>query len=247
GSRAAASLARMRDDLPRAAAPRTGAGQREEPLVLGHRPRSLALGAHVGRRPRLRSRAPTHRAGSRPLDAQGNGGALHRIFEGDPDLGLQVRSSGRPAGSSAPASTGEHAEQVSEVSDVAHALAEREPLRANAPASSGPPTRPRSAEPSETRGSHVPDLVVLLAFLLVAEDVVGGRDLLEAILGVLVPAVPVGVVLLGELPVGLLDLGGRGVLGVAQHLVVVLLEPLPADVSVHPSSRPAPLSAGRLS
>src|SRR5439155_19573749 len=90
----------------------------------------------------------------------------------------------------------------------------------------GPTSGPRGAEPSIPGGGHLPDLVVLLALGLVPHHVVGSRDLLEPLLGFLVAAVPVRVVFLGELPVRLLDLRRRGVLRHAEHLVVVLLEPL---------------------
>ena len=64
--------------------------------------------------------------------------------------------------------------------------------------------------------------VVLLALLGVAEDVVRLGDLLEALLGLLVAGVLVGVVLARELAVRLLDLVGRGLALDAEHLVVVL-------------------------
>jgi len=76
-------------------------------------------------------------------------------------------------------------------------------------------------------------VVVLLPLVLVADHVVGGGDLLEPLFCVLVPGVRVGVELLGELPVGLLDVGGRGVLGHAEGAVVILVEPLPADLLSH--------------
>ena len=62
----------------------------------------------------------------------------------------------------------------------------------------------RTAEPAgaDAGRDHLADLVVLLALLGVAEHVVRGRDLLEALLGVLVAGVGVGVELLGELAVG---------------------------------------------
>ena len=52
-----------------------------------------------------------------------------------------------------------------------------------------------------TRRDHLADLVVLLALLAVTEHVVCRGDLLEALLGVLVSRVGVGVELLGELSV----------------------------------------------
>ena len=83
-----------------------------------------------------------------------------------------------------------------------------------------PPVPPPKGLPA---GPESADLVVLLALGRVAEHVVGGRDLLEAVLGA---RVGVGVVLLGQLAVGLADLlVGRRV-GHPEHLVVVLLEPL---------------------
>src|SRR4029453_11549414 len=97
------------------------------------------------------------------------------------------------------------------------------------------PTTGDPAGPVPGRG-HVAHLVVLLALLLVAEHVVGRRDLFESILRVLVPGVGVGVVLLGQLAVGLLDLGRGGVLRHAEDLVVVLLKPLATHVAVHGSS-----------
>src|SRR5204862_2480127 len=63
--------------------------------------------------------------------------------------------------------------------------------------------------------------VVLLALVGVAERVVGGRDLLEARLGVGIAGVAVGVVLARELAVGLLDLILRGLAVDAERLVVV--------------------------
>ena len=73
---------------------------------------------------------------------------------------------------------------------------------------------------------HLADRVVLLALLGVGEHGVGLTDVLEALLGRGVPGVLVGVVLAGELAVGLLDRGRVGVLGDAEDRVEVLLEPV---------------------
>jgi len=85
-----------------------------------------------------------------------------------------------------------------------------------------------------TRGSahschrpHGPDLVVLLPLGLVAEYVIGGRYLLEALFGSVVTGVGIGMELAGQLPVGLGDVLGRGPLVDAKRPVVVLVEPLP--------------------
>ena len=64
--------------------------------------------------------------------------------------------------------------------------------------------------------------VVVLALVGVAEDVVRLRDLLEALLGLRVARVLVGVVLARELAVRLLDLVRRRLAVDAEHLVVVL-------------------------
>jgi hypothetical protein len=47
--------------------------------------------------------------------------------------------------------------------------------------------------------------VIALALLLVADNAIGGGDLLELLLGGLVPRIQVGVQLLGELALGLGD------------------------------------------
>src|SRR5580704_16209154 len=65
------------------------------------------------------------------------------------------------------------------------------------------------------------NLVVELLLLRVAEDVVRVRDLLEPCLLRLVTTGGIGVVLLRELPVLLLDLVGRRLLGNAERFVVI--------------------------
>ena len=88
---------------------------------------------------------------------------------------------------------------------------------------------------------HLANLVVLLALLGITENVVRGRDLLEALLGRDVAGIRVGVVLLGELPVRALDVLVRRARLEAEHAVEVLLEPLP--LGRHRSA--SPLSALR--
>ena len=142
----------------------------------------------------------------------------------------------RPACSSA-RSTEHPAEQVREIPDVDGLVAE--------PSGRALEPRPaRAREPgAEATGAHLTHAVVGGAPLLMAQDVVGGGDLLEALLGLGVTGVRVRVVFLGELPIGLLDLGRGGVLGHAEDLVVVILEALAADLLGHrqlTSFRPAP-------
>src|SRR5439155_26680454 len=85
-------------------------------------------------------------------------------------------------------------------------------------------------------GADEAEAVVLFAFLLVAEDVVGVLDFLEAGLGLLVAGVAVGVVLPRQLAVGLLDLVLRGGLRDAQDFVVVTRHGGHNGVRVVPSS-----------
>src|SRR5688500_9773392 len=81
-------------------------------------------------------------------------------------------------------------------------------------------------EATSTGLDELSDLVVLGTLLVVREDGVRFRYLLEARLGRLVALVGVGVMFLSELPIGLLDLFLRSRLRHAQDLVVVLLCPV---------------------
>ena len=171
--------------------------------------------------------------GTRERDRDGHAG--HRISERQRDVGLEVGAAlgARPAATATGAP--EHpAEQVAQIADVARL----EPNPAGEPAeaavrTAGSRTREPAAEPG---GRHVAHPVVGLAFLFVAEHVVGGGDLLEPLLGVVVTGVRVGVVPLGELSVRLLDVRGARVLGHAEDAVVVLLEPLSTKLLGHPSA-----------
>src|SRR4029079_18969450 len=100
-----------------------------------------------------------------------------------------------------------------------------EPLDTAYPAAVTPASRAESAGPHAGR-DHATDLVVLLALLGVAEHVVRGVDFLEALLGLGIAGVRVGVVLLRELLVGARQLLLRRARRHAEHGVVVLLEPL---------------------
>src|SRR5581483_4725446 len=222
-ARAAAGRTGVLDHAARPTTPWAGLRHGEEPLVHGDRARATAPGARHRPRPRRGPRAAAGRAGSRALHPDRNGGPPHRVVEGQPDLGLEVRPAGDASAS--PSAPGEDAEQVAEVPESGEVA---EVLEAD-PAAAHPAGEPGA----EARGGHLAHLVVLLALVLVADDVVRGRDLLEALLRGLVAGVRVRVIALRELAIGLLDLGLRGVLGHAQDLVVVLLEPLAPDVAVH--------------
>jgi hypothetical protein len=77
-------------------------------------------------------------------------------------------------------------------------------------------------EPATAERAELAHGVVLLALLGIAQDGIGFRDLLEALGRGLVTGVGVGVILLGEPPIGLLELGLLHLLGDAEHLVVIL-------------------------
>src|SRR5690606_25576929 len=162
-------------------------------------------------------------------------GAAHRLHELDPDRNLEILAAPwRRCGAR------EHvAEQILEAMEPAagRAAAEDvlEALRVAAPATEA---EARGARPAAARLLPAPELarllgveaglqrvlaelVVELAPGLVAEDVVGVRDLLEGFLRRLVARVDVGVMLAGELAVRLLDLVRRRVLGDAEHGVQI--------------------------
>ena len=123
--------------------------------------------------------------------------ALERVLERDPHLDLDVRPAlaalrAAAAAAAAASAAEEPAEDVAEV-EVAEVDV----------------GRPR---PAVGRAEGV----VLLALLGIGEDVVGLLDLLEPLLGLGIARVVVRVVLAGELPVGLLQVVGGGVLGDAR-------------------------------
>jgi hypothetical protein len=138
-------------------------------------------------------------------------GAVHRLLEAQRHLGLEISPAllgARPGSAGAIASTAAGAaEDVRE--DVAEVARERTRIEA-----------PRAAGGAEAAERPAP-AVVGLALLGIGEDIVRLRDLLEALLRLLVAPVAVRVVLAREPPVGLLDLLVGGVLAYAEDLVVV--------------------------
>ena len=145
---------------------------------------------------------------------------LHGVVEGQVQLGFEVLTPPGPGAAAAPAAATavavaeDAAEQIGEV--VGRGRWRR--IRAHRLPRPRAPAKGLAAGPSRRTSSYS------LRLAGVAEHVVGGRDLLEAILGA---RVGVGVVLLGQLAVGARDLLlGRRVRH-AENLVVVLLEPLP--------------------
>src|SRR6266540_4103007 len=201
--------------------------------VAGDRAAAVAGRAGAGQGARLGAGAVTGVAGSRAAELQRDGGAAHGLLEAEGDLALDVAAA---AGGRLAAATPEQvAEQVPEAAEVLDPD----------PGATGEAAREATAGEATTeraRAEQPAGLVVLRALLEVGEHAVGPADLLEALLGRLVARVGVRVELLGELPVGLLDVGGRGVLGHAEDLVEVLLQILRV---VHlATSRPSPSPGG---
>jgi hypothetical protein len=116
----------------------------------------------------------------------------------------------------AAAATEQVPEQAAEVTDVA---VERERLAVAR-------TEATEAARPHTRRHHASDFVVLLALLRIAQDVVRRGDVLEVFLGFLVSGIRVRVVLLRQLLIGARDVLVGRTLRYAEHVVIVLLEPL---------------------
>src|SRR6185503_2853473 len=87
-------------------------------------------------------------------------------------------------------------------------------------------TEATEAARPHTRRNHASDFVVLLALLGIAQDVVRRGDVLEVFLGFLVSGIRVRVVLLRQLLIGARDVLVGRTLRYAEHVVIVLLEPL---------------------
>src|SRR5690606_14652725 len=150
--------------------------------------------------------------------------ALHRLLEAELDLALDVGTATGPARRGAALRTvivEQVAEQVPETTGSTGAGIAEQVLE---PAAAGGGAGPAEAQPAATEEAAC--LVVLLALGRVAKHGVGLRGLLEAGLGCLVTRVLVRVVVPGDLAERLLDLVLARVLGDAQNLVVVLLDPV---------------------
>ena len=213
------------EQRPAAHAVRADRAEGEQPLVVVEAPRPPATRAGVRRRARRRTAAAAVRAAHLLGHVDRRRDAVHRVLERQVELRLHVGAALRPAlGRARPAaaSTEETPEEVAQVAHVLHAEGATATATGDATEAAD---RPAGA-----------DLVVLLALLGVADDVVGGADLLEALLRA---GVGVRVVLLRQLPVGARDLLLRRRRDDAEHLVVVLLEPFPlcGHESAHPRTR----------
>src|SRR5581483_2171931 len=227
-----AAVARRAGLLHHLAAPAAAGadlGEGERPLVDGQRAGAVALRAGLGHGAGGGARSAAGVAGGGAGQLDGDGRPPDGVVERQVDLGLEVAAPPGPGpglavGLAAPGPAEEVAEQVAEAAHVAGLEADVTPEAARTAEAAGARPGERVRRPG---GHHVADLVVLLPLGGVAEDVVGGGDVLELLLRLLVPGVGVGVVLLGQLAVGARDvLLGRPLLE-PEHGVVVLFEPLP--------------------
>jgi hypothetical protein len=139
--------------------------------------------------------------------------AIHRIRDAHPDLILAVRLNAFHA---CEGGFGVDAEDFRKP-DLSEPIALVRALEA-AGGTSLPRTPAKAAEGLAPVGVDLAG-VELPALLGVAQDVEGGADLLEALLGGGIAGIGVGMVLLGELAEGLPDIVGPGAAGNAEHLV----------------------------
>jgi hypothetical protein len=202
------------DDPPAPAAAGAGGRDHEDALVV----RDLtapATGA-AGRRLRtgLAARAGARLAVDEPRQLQRLLAALGRLAQRDGQLLLQVVALLHPLPAAAPLPAAEPEAAAEEVGELRQdVLDAREPLE------------PGLARPG------VPIAVVELALLRVGEHLVGLRQLLEALLGVFVSRVAIGMVLHRKPAVRLLDLGDFAAPLHAEHFIVI------AFLDLHSGSR----------
>src|SRR5690606_25894444 len=97
------------DDPAAAPALGTRRGEAERPLVLGHLAGSPTCRTGLDRRPRLGAGTSAVGAGRLPPHGHRGGRSLHRILEGEMELGGHV---GTPAGSLTAPATAEHVAQA---------------------------------------------------------------------------------------------------------------------------------------
>ena len=190
---AAARLTGMLDDGAVAATARARVREREQPLGVGDDTAAAALRADGGRGARLGAGSCAAVTGGLELDRHAHLGAAERVLERERRVRLDVGAALGHGSALARGAAEDPAEEIGEV-------------------------EVRELRPALCAGTAVrrAERVVGLALLGVGEHVVGALDLLEARL---VAAARVGMVLAGELAIGLLDLVGRGVLGNAEGVV----------------------------
>src|SRR5688500_6346322 len=198
---AAANLARALVQLPFAAAAGTRPGHGEKAVAHAHLAASLTRLARGLARAGLGAGAGARLAALQARDLHLRLEAGRGLLERDLQLVLEVLPAHR-ARAAAAASAAGAGEEV--VEDVFEQRAE--------------PTREAAAGGRARCGAEA---VVVRALVGIGEDRVGLAELLEALLGLLVTGILVGMELHGQLPVGLLQLGVAGTLVDAENLVIV--------------------------
>src|SRR5262249_4128253 len=200
----AAGLTGIGDDRALPIAVTTRLGDREEALLEAHLPRAAALRAGPGSGARLGAVPATGLAGSQPGHGDGLLAAEGGFLEADLERVAQVLAAARP-GTSAPPASG--AEEVAE--EIPHDV-----LEAGADV--------ESAHPTLLEGG-VTEAIVEPAPLGITENLVRLSQLLEALLGLAILGILVGMKTQRELAIGLLDLVVGGGARDPEHLVVVTL------------------------
>ncbi len=212
-ARAAALPAGVLHALALPPAVRAGLGHGEEALRELHPPHAPAGGTALQGRAVLGARAFADRAGLHAVEVQGELHPPEGVLQRDVDLVLEVRPAPGPAPTAA-AAAASAAEELLE--DVAEHLA-----HVHAAAGEGLSAREASGEAPGPGEARFAVLVVDLPLLGVGEGLVGGVDPAELLLRLLVARVAVRMILHGELAVGRLDLGLRGVARHPEQVVEV--------------------------
>src|SRR5439155_1958136 len=176
---------------------RTRTRHREKALREAHLSLTAAGAAHFGTGPRLLARAPARLARLQARDLELRLESLRGLVERDLEIVAEVIAAPRARPPRTLAAAEEAFEEVFE-------------------------DRPEPDIADAARPGHRPEAVVLGALLGIREDPVSLVDLLEALLGLLVPGVLVRVVGPREVPVRLLQLSVVCVARHAEHAVVVL-------------------------
>src|SRR5690606_32970354 len=179
---------RLLDRLADATAVRTRGLHHEEALRVHDLALALARAAHLGLAARRRAAALARVTRDRARDLHVLRAAPHRLGERQLEIDAQIRAARRALAARATAE--EVAEQIAERGE--DILGRRE---------SGPRTTAAATDSVEAVA------IVERALLVVRQDLVGVRRFLELLLGVLITAALVGVKLLREPAVGLLQVG----------------------------------------
>src|SRR5674536_360731 len=250
GGRLSAALAGgagVVDQQPAAAALPAWLGEAEATLVAANHPRTCAVRADPrhGARPGTGARAGC--AGVRVGQPQWDGHAGGGLVEVQRHLGLDVGAPRRGPGIATSAAAEEPAEDVAEPADAAAAVARaaEEVAEVEVEAAARTAGAGAAGHPEAGAAEQRARLVVLLAPLLVRQDVVGLGDLLEPFLGLGLALVRVRVVLASQLPICFLDVRRLGVLGYANCLVVVLFDEVFSTHDLAITGVPPFASAGR--